>query len=631
MERSYFKNFALIIFLVIVTLLTNIQVITYNMMYFEQPLLFSAYQHVNTFMALVKHYLHPQFLELAVPFFRPSGHYLIYFLLVPLFGWHNQQAFLIVNLLFLSGCGFFIIHIYKKLFAESLGGWIAFAIFLMHPAMVMSKITIMHFDYAYLFFSLASLYFFIKFIEVNYERFISFSYLAISLLLFAIAATFKEPALMLGPVLCLYLYIYSSMKSIYDFRFWQILILIGLVTLTLFLYLTTPWGEQLYHPMDVNSWGKKWWAIKELTKIFLGLQPLAKVVAWQLTVAPMLAKIIMLIGSILVCALLFFPKVYHLTDQQKKASYFLFISAMLFLILPVGWAMAMPWHLSLTLLCLALLIGFVFEKVFTKNIIIALVILIISITPFTNNANIHLVKSRLGMPLDLNKNAFLAPPDIKEKLNDKSIILVEDPLIRNPYLIGTSRYPFWLVRGDTAFPFLREWEKGNLIRAKPIFNGNLFRMAYNMPKLREEEYPFSYDKLRPVSNEILYTWLQHFDNIFCFGYDKQGHWYDHTVAFKRNLLAEQKYRKLAVYDYNKFSQQRLKGNELERFYIDIHDSSACQMECDKLPQCKAVTMYTYSDYFKVKNECVLYSENTGAVQANINSVLFIKKELKHFA
>ena len=108
-QNKNFSNLLLFMSMIIVTLLLNSRVISYNFFYFEQPLMYIANQHALTFKDLLFQYTHPKFLHLYIPFFRPSGHFLIYYLLIPLFGWHNQQALFVINFIFLGIAGFVII------------------------------------------------------------------------------------------------------------------------------------------------------------------------------------------------------------------------------------------------------------------------------------------------------------------------------------------------------------------------------------------------------------------------------------------------------------------------------------------------------------------------------------------
>src|SRR5437763_1759953 len=88
----------------------NRSVFQFDMMYPEQPTLYLANQAIKHWSDLFAIYLHPKLLHTNIPFFRPSGHFLIYQLITPIVGWHNTQAFFLINMLFLSLTGYFLIR-----------------------------------------------------------------------------------------------------------------------------------------------------------------------------------------------------------------------------------------------------------------------------------------------------------------------------------------------------------------------------------------------------------------------------------------------------------------------------------------------------------------------------------------
>jgi hypothetical protein len=163
------KNSLLLGVLFFLVLLVNAPVISYDMMYAEQPMMYLANQTIHSFGDLVNVYSHPKLLDVAVPFFRPTGHFLIYKIIMPMLGWHNTRGMLIVSLSFLPLIGLVMIRLYQLLFPGFYaGGYIAFGIYLMQPALMLSRLTIMHFDFAYVFFVLLSLYYFVLFCKKNY-------------------------------------------------------------------------------------------------------------------------------------------------------------------------------------------------------------------------------------------------------------------------------------------------------------------------------------------------------------------------------------------------------------------------------------------------------------------------------
>src|SRR3990167_8776326 len=159
-----FKKFSIFFCLMLLVMLVNSPILSFKMMYPEQPIIYLANQTIKNGWDLINIYLHPQFLHLNIPFFRPSGHFLIYQLLTPIIGWHHIQLFFMVSFFFLGLTGFFMIKIYQRLFPPfQFGGILAFCLYMMHPALSISKLTLMHFDFAYVCFLLWSLLCFINY------------------------------------------------------------------------------------------------------------------------------------------------------------------------------------------------------------------------------------------------------------------------------------------------------------------------------------------------------------------------------------------------------------------------------------------------------------------------------------
>jgi hypothetical protein len=99
---------------------------------------------------LLQIYLHPAVLDaLSIPFFRPSGHFLVYQILTQFLDWHNTRGFLIANFFFLALTCYLIIKLYALFFPRyRVGAYIACGIYLVHPALALSRFTPMHFEFA---------------------------------------------------------------------------------------------------------------------------------------------------------------------------------------------------------------------------------------------------------------------------------------------------------------------------------------------------------------------------------------------------------------------------------------------------------------------------------------------------
>jgi hypothetical protein len=263
--RSFGWQCGILLAFCIFALAVNWRCLTFDMMYVEQPLLYGANQSIHSLTDLLQVYLHPHFLEWEIPFFRPSGHFLIYQLFTPFFGWHNTRALLAVNLLFLAGSGFVMTKLYRLLFSGLMWGG-----YVMQPAMILPRLTIMHFEFAYIFFVLLSWYCFASFCQKNQLQWRNilttgvrcehFYLLAFSMLWYVLAVTFKEPAVMLAPVLASYfllmLYHGQSIKSFLGAIFkqnelQQILLLLTALSIALVFYLIMPWPS-LSHPLRAN-------------------------------------------------------------------------------------------------------------------------------------------------------------------------------------------------------------------------------------------------------------------------------------------------------------------------------------------------------------------------------------------
>ena len=256
--------------------------------------------------------------------------------------------------------------------------------------------------------------------------------------------------------------------------------------------------------------------------------------------------------------------------NDKKSLSFLYISSLLFILLPIGLAIASPWHLSPTLVFLSLAAGFSFEyfcglllkKTTWINATCAIIAIFIGLTAIiVNKANTmrYVLMPNEYFALQVTRNAVLYPPAIQKQLNDDSVIIVEDSSFLGDFRLGNSAYPFFIFSNFNfdKFELLQQW---NYLKIKPNYNGTLFRWAYLMPSLHEELYPFEVKHMNTVSNEIIYLWLQNYHNIFCVGYDKQAHWHDRTMTFKTNLLKEKQLRHLSVHAYSDLPAIALSGD-----------------------------------------------------------------------
>ncbi|VVC77001.1 hypothetical protein AQUSIP_23280 [Aquicella siphonis] len=671
-----FRPFIQIIFLLSLVLVVNHSVIAFNLMYPEQPTIYLANQGIHSLGDLLNIYLHPKLLHTNIPFFRPSGHFLIYQIITPLLGWHNTKAFILINLFFLSMTGYFLIRLYSRLFPSyRFGGWVAFSIYLMHPALSISRLTIMHFEFAYVFFLTLSLYLFVVFCEKNTlcpcERehhpariqpdvipFRHYFLFFASLFLYVLAVTFKEPAVMLGPVLMCYFLIHfytrqSPWRYLYrlaghrDAR--KVITIITLTSAALGIYLLASWPGLEYGVKNVNyrhTLGTVNAFLKDVFGVTHDYIPSGILafpdLAWRTIIFTASARL--LIWALIWAALLgtLGVWIYRSDDSMvyKKSLAFLYASSILFLVLPFSWAMGAPWHYSLTLLCLSVIAGFCVERLAHKTIgkyawvrllCLSLSFCILCVAFDVNRVNIDkyasLANGSLG--LALNRNAVLRPPAIKSRLNPDSLLVIEDSLLHNDYLMGNSAYPFLLFLGSGEYELLENRQKKFYLSFHHTYSGTLFRYAYLMPGLKEEVYPFQIERMEEVPNEILYNWLLHYNNIFAFGYDKQGVWYDKSQLFKQRVLKEESSRRLRVNAYHSFRAAMMPKMASYIRQIPVPDEQLCRFTCDQDESCRGFLYQNTVVNQHVMMQCYFYeSAFTPGDLPCKDCLAFVKEETK---
>ena len=213
--------------------------------------------------------------------------------------------------------------------------------------------------------------------------------------------------------------------------------------------------------------------------------------------------------------------------------------------MPVVWAMSFPWHLGLSLISLSLVLGFSFEYLLhnifhhTKwiSMIGGLTAVMIGLSTISvNQANIDFAEKKYGFDLALARNALLNPPDIKNKLNANSVIVIEDNTFNHGYILG-NLYPLNLLYtiGTYDIHAMEATQSRSYFKFQSTYAGTYFRYAYLMPDLKEEVVPFNMNEMSKVPDIVFYKWLAHFDNIFCLGYDAAGNWHDRTAQFKEKV------------------------------------------------------------------------------------------------
>jgi hypothetical protein len=602
------KPLLVLSFIWLVVLLLNYPVITFDMMYEEQPLLYVVNQQITSWHDLLNIYLHPHILEaLTIPFFRPSGHFLVYQIITQFFDWHNLKAFALANFFFLALTCYLIIQLYQLLFPRMLiGAYFACGIYLMHPALALSRLTPMHFEFASVAFLLISLNLFIVFCQKNSAelaagagmRCTHLALLGFSLMCYFVSATFKETTLMLGPVLVLYLLVapFSRQYGTTLLKNNDVKLMVALITvftLMLATYLSMAWPG-FSNPMQNSE--------AQLRLVSAVQSMFAKLFGfWENDFYPHVIRWVLrsLLIILLITAgiLLGNPLRPSYFKNYQKAFFFLALATLAFMLMPIIWGRCRPWHLALSLVFASLMMGFSLEyliiyclreKIIGKFISAGLIVLFGIAIFFVASSNTSCFKNNpLSLPMTLNYNAIVKPPAIKQMLNNDSVVVVEDSMFSNSYLLGDSAYPLE--------PFVNNFDIHRLLPAKAFYKfpyqyaGTLFKWAYLLPALKEETYPFSVAKMKLVNRVTLYHWLSHYNNIFCLGYDNRGEWHDKTVIFKKNLLAEKSRQRLLINEYKILPGIALDTTTNATVRLPFADPGYCQFRCDGNPQCKGFT------------------------------------------
>ena len=573
------KESILLTGLVVFVLFANYPAISYQMLHPEAVPAYLINSKITSFSDLLAVYLHPQMLYPGgIPYFRPTNNFLIPQFITLFISWHNLKGFLIFNLLFLALSGYLMIKIYNRLFPKfEIGGYVAFGLYMMHPALIMNHLMIMQFDFCFVFFTLTSLYLFILFCQKNYYLFtpkfdsnlspqydiqkIKFHYLYLffaALFFYVFSITLKEIAIMMAAsMICYFLILFDNNQSGFAYlrdvfrnkQIRRLFFLLSTCAILSTLYITVTWRYVTNPALNVpfiknvsyysqillgileNQTSRDLWS--GIYKIHFPL--FSRFIVWTF----LLLLVVATIKLIKISSSEFIIK------QYKKSLSFLFFSAGIFLLLPLfcgGWA----WHLNLTLVFLSIAMGFSFEFVSrfylsrTKNFTIiwgeiVASLLGLSLIPviYAHTENSALYPQLL---ISLNRNAILEPPDLKNKFTAHSVLIVEDS---KPYGWFTFGDAFYLFKTEKE---LAKYQNGYFYKANHFYNGTLFRWAYLMPELKEQVHPFKIDKMQMVADDVIYKWLENFNDIFCVGYDEQSHWHDLTDRFKANLLKEKNLR-----------------------------------------------------------------------------------------
>jgi hypothetical protein len=463
--------------------------------------------------------------------------------------------------------------------------------------------------------------------------------LAFSMGLYFVSVTFKEAALMLGPVMIMYLCIsayrkislaatLSTLLHQPDVR--RIFLLVTVVAITLAVYLSMAWPSFTHPAQHAEATGSPLSVLIQLLKILFGFRA-------NVTFPPVAEWTLRILLGLLLAGTYFIFTLKNNADPDllltyRKSFLFLSVAVLAFMVMPIIWGRGRPWHLALSLTFLSLMVGFSIDycchavlanklRIKVIEITLAVAFGLIGFAVASSNVN-YFRSNQAGFASRLDRNAVLHPPTIKNQLNAESVVIVEDSIVRNDYLLGDSIYPIE--------PFVDGIDMHRLLLARsfyefpPVYGSTLFKWAYLMPELKEQIYLFQVDKMQTIPAITIYNWLQHYDNIFCLGYDSDGVWHDRTLAFKKNLLLEKARRNLSVYRYQILPTTALNADTKAMIRLPFADPAYCQFRCDANKSCKGFT-YAQSGKHGQIAQCYFSSINK-KLQMNTceNCKLFIK-------
>lgn len=625
------RTLILVSLLIVSVLLVNSPYLMLNWMYPEEPLMYVANQQIQHFSDLLNIYLHPQLFHPSIPFFRPSGHFLMYQLTAPFIGWHHPKVFMAINFIFLALAGYYLIRLYGLLFSGYwIGGLIGFALYAAHPSLFLVKVIVLHFEFAQTLFVALTFYYFVLFCQQNITdecvvRIKNITPLILSLVFYFIAVTFKESAIMAGPVCMMYLLIQLNhserlmqyaRRIIRDKRSVEFILLFGVALVMVAMYLFSAWPDMRQAQINAQS--------LSLTGMISGINGLLYYVFnWHILdlarnqqlyfgakiyVSQLMSGIVFLSISFTISAMILLGKNAAAT-QFKKSVLFLGMATLCFLILPVGWGLGYPWHYNLALMMLALLVGFSVEYVFREwplkllsinaaGILITLIIAAAAIT--TNIVQASYLKGDMP-PLYA---AVMHPPVLSGTLNNGSLVIVGDNMTMNAYALGAASYPCRLFYQTSykRYVLAAISNKFYYFHINPDFDASLFRMAYQQPGMKEQVVPYRVDHLELVNPSLLYQWLQHYRDIHFITYDNQGNWHDQTNQFKHNLLAEQQRRHMQVRNYHHLNNRNADIKPLRMVMLPGNLETDCQYFCDTEPKCSS---YRFTQMIDV-SRCEMY-------------------------
>lgn len=617
--------------LIAAVLLVNLPYLTLNWMYPEEPLMYVANQQIHSLKDLLNVYLHPQLFHPSIPFFRPSGHFLMYQLTTPFIGWHHPKVFMAINFIFLALTGYYLIRLYGLLFGGYwIGGLIGFAIYAAHPSLFLVKIIVLHFEFAQTLFVALTFYYFFLFCQQNITneytiRIKNITPLLLAFAFYFIAMTFKESAIMAGPVCMMYLLIQLNQNEqvshhlrrvMRDKKTLEFILLFGVALLMTAMYLSSAWPNMRQAQINSQS--------LSMAGVISGINGfLFYILNWHLfTLAPyqqlyfgakiyfsllMSVIILLAIGFTISAMIMLFKN--KTAVSFKKSVIFLAVASLCFLVLPVGWGLGYPWHYNLALMMLALLVGFSVEYVFRQcyltqlsiNVAGVLIALTLGVTATaTNMVQANNLKGDMP-PLYA---AVMRPPLMSGALNNNSLVIVGDSIERNAYALGAASYPCRLYYQDSNKRYILAALSNQFYfyHVSPDFDASLFRMAYLLPGMKEQVVPYQVDHLEQVNPSLLYQWLQHYDDIHFLTYDNQGNWYDLTKQFKQSILAEKQRRHLQVRNYRRLSDDKVNAKPLRMVMLPGNLETDCQYFCDTEAKCNT---YRFARTINI-SRCELY-------------------------
>lgn len=115
-QHLFISNLCMIALFIFCVIVVNWSVISFDFLCPEQIVVYIANLNIKSFGNILDIYLYPKMLQHNIPFFRPTGHFVMYQLFAPWPGWQNSKGLIVINLVILAITGYVMLKIYELLF-----------------------------------------------------------------------------------------------------------------------------------------------------------------------------------------------------------------------------------------------------------------------------------------------------------------------------------------------------------------------------------------------------------------------------------------------------------------------------------------------------------------------------------